>query len=354
LASGCSPLKRELSEYVRYGVINLDKPSNPSSHEVVAWIKRILQVEKTGHSGTLDPKVTGCLIVCINRATRLVKSQQSAGKEYVAVLRLHDPIESERKLARAIKKLTGRIFQRPPLIAAVKRDLRIRTIYETKLVEFDQEQNLAVIWFDCEAGTYVRTLCVHLGLLLGVGGHMQELRRVRSGMLREDETMVTMHDVLDAKWTYDHTRDETYLRRVIMPLEYLLMPYKRVVVKDSSVNAICYGAKLMIPGLLRFANDIQINEEVVLVSTKGEAVAIGIAQMTTAVMADCDHGCVAKIKRVIMDRETYPRRWGLGPRALQKKQMIQSGQLDQYGRPNEQTPKEWTEQDPSAKKVKSS
>lgn len=64
----------------RSGFINLDKPANPSSHEVVAWIKRILRVEKTGHSGTLDPKVTGCLIVCIDRATRLVKSQQSAGE----------------------------------------------------------------------------------------------------------------------------------------------------------------------------------------------------------------------------------------------------------------------------------
>ncbi len=60
--------------------MNLDKPSNPSSHEVVSWIKKILRVEKTGHSGTLDPKVTGCLIVCIERATRLVKSQQSAGE----------------------------------------------------------------------------------------------------------------------------------------------------------------------------------------------------------------------------------------------------------------------------------
>lgn len=58
----------------------MDKPSNPSSHEVVAWLRRILRVEKTGHSGTLDPKVTGCLIVCIDRATRLVKSQQGAGK----------------------------------------------------------------------------------------------------------------------------------------------------------------------------------------------------------------------------------------------------------------------------------
>jgi len=64
---------------IRYGIINLDKPANPSSHEVVAWVRRILEVEKTGHSGTLDPKVTGCLIVCIDRATRLVKSQQSAG-----------------------------------------------------------------------------------------------------------------------------------------------------------------------------------------------------------------------------------------------------------------------------------
>ena len=72
-----------------YGCINLDKPANPSSHEVVAWIRRILRVEKTGHSGTLDPKVTGCLIVCVDRATRLVKSQQSAGKEYVAIARLH-------------------------------------------------------------------------------------------------------------------------------------------------------------------------------------------------------------------------------------------------------------------------
>ena len=83
---GHSPLKRPIQEHVRYGVINLDKPSNPSSHEVVAWIRKILRVEKTGHSGTLDPKVSGCLIVCIDRATRLVKSQQSAGKFFFSFL----------------------------------------------------------------------------------------------------------------------------------------------------------------------------------------------------------------------------------------------------------------------------
>ncbi|KAL5217607.1 hypothetical protein ABZP36_018291 [Zizania latifolia] len=341
LPAGHSPLKRPIAEYLRYGVINLDKPSNPSSHEVVAWIKRLLRVEKTGHSGTLDPKVTGNLIVCVDRATRLVKSQQGAGKEYVCVARFHAAVPDTSRVARALEALTGAVFQRPPLISAVKRQLRVRTIYESKLLEHDPERHLAVFWISCEAGTYVRTLCVHLGLLLGVGAHMQELRRVRSGILGESDNMVTMHDVMDARWAMDNYNDETYLRRVVMPLEVLLTSYKRLVVKDSAVNAICYGAKFMIPGLLRFENDIEVGEEVVLMTTKGEAIAIGIAEMTTAVMATCDHGAVAKIKRVVMDRDTYPRKWGLGPVALKKKKMVAEGFLDKHGKPNEKTPAEW-------------
>lgn len=341
LPSGYSPLKRPLAEYIRYGIINLDKPANPSSHEVVAWIKRILRVEKTGHSGTLDPKVTGNLIVCIDRATRLVKSQQGAGKEYVCIARLHSAVPDVSKVARALETLTGAVFQRPPLISAVKRQLRIRTIYESKLLEYDADKHLIVFWISCEAGTYVRTLCVHLGLLLGVGGHMQELRRVRSGIMGEKDNMVTMHDVMDAQWLHDNFRDEMYLRRVIMPLEVLLTSYKRLVVKDSAVNAICYGAKLMIPGLLRFENEIENGEEVVLMTTKGEAIALGIAEMTTAVMATCDHGVVAKIKRVVMDRDTYPRKWGLGPRASMKKKMVAEGLLSKHGKPNDNTPAEW-------------
>jgi H/ACA ribonucleoprotein complex subunit 4 len=211
------------------------------------------RVEKTGHSGTLDPKVTGCLIVCIDRATRLVKSQQGAGKEYVCVIRFHDKVEGgEPAFLRALETLTGALFQRPPLISAVKRVLRVRTIYEAKLLEFDNDRHLGVFWVSCEAGTYIRTLCVHLGLLLGVGAHMQELRRVRSGAMSENDDIVTLHDVLDAQWMNDNARDESYLRSVIRPLESLLTTYKRIVVKDSAVNAVCYGAKLMIPGLLRY------------------------------------------------------------------------------------------------------
>jgi len=272
----------------------------------------------------------------------LVKAQQSAGKEYVGVVRLHAAVDL-RELKRAVETLRGALFQRPPLISAVKRELRIRTIYESSLLEFDEERHLGIFHIKCEAGTYVRTLCVHLGLMTGVGGHMQELRRNKSGVLGESDNMVTMHDLMDAMHVYDTAKDETYLRRIIMPLEVLLTNYKRIVLKDSAVNAICYGAKLMIPGLLRFADDIDINQEVVLMTTKGEAIAVGIAQMTTSVMATVDHGVVAKIKRVIMERDVYPRRWGLGPMAQKKKALIKDGKLDKHGKPNENTPKDFSE-----------
>ena len=127
---------------------------------------------------------------------------------------------------------------------------------------------------------------------------------------------------------YDNNKDESYLRRVIRPLESLLTTYKRIVVKDSAVNAVCYGARLMIPGLLRYEAGIEVDEEVVLMTTKGEAIALGIAQMSTVELTTCDHGVVAKIKRCIMERDTYPRRWGLGPVSLEKKKMIKDGQLD--------------------------
>lgn len=319
----------------------MDKPSNPSSHEVVAWVKRILKVDKTGHSGTLDPKVTGCLITCLNNSTRLVKAQQSAGKEYVAVVKLHGKLDKVKRLEKALDTLTGPCFQRPPLISAVKKELRVRTIYEAKLIEYDDKRDMGIFWISCEAGTYVRTMCVHIGYLLGMGAHMQELRRVRSGALKEDKSMVTMHDVKDAQWYFEQYGKEEYLRRVIMPLEILLTNYPRIVVKDTSVNAICYGAQLMLPGVLRYESNIEVGTECVMITTKGEAIGLAIAQMSASTMATCDHGIVARTKRVIMDRDTYDKKWKLGPYSSKKEELKKEGKLDKYGRIVDTTPNAW-------------
>jgi len=256
-------------------------------------------------------------------------------------VRFHDDIKNESTILKGLDMLKGAVFQMPPLNSAVKRELRIRTLYDMKLLDYNHESKLAVFWVKCEAGTYVRTICVHLGYMLKVGAHMEELRRNRSGIMSENEHLYTMHDVLDAQYRYTHSKDESYLRTVIQPTEILLLNYARIVVKDSSINAVCYGAKLLIPGILRYSSNINTGDTVVLISTKGEAIAVSIAQMTSSEIYSADHGIVAKTKRVIMDRDTYPVRWKLGPRASRKKHLMSIGLLDKKGKPVPETPTDW-------------
>merc|ERR1712151_865724 len=87
--------------------------------------------------------------------------------------------------------------------------------------------------------------------------------------------------------------------------------------------------------------NIEVGAEIVMMTTKGEAIATGIAQMTTAVISSVDHGVVAVIKRVIMERDTYNMRWGFGPRSSDKKKLILAGKLTEKGKPNEKTPRDW-------------
>lgn len=150
-----------------------------------------------------------------------------------------------------------------------------------------------------------------------------------------------MHDVKDAQWHYEQFNNEAYLRRVIMPVEIILIGYPRIVVKDTSINAICYGAQLMIPGVLRYESGIEVGSQVVLMSTKGEAIAIAIAAMTTSTIATCDHGVVARTKRVIMDRDVYDKKWKLGPFSKKKTELKEQGKLDKYGRLTDSTPEAW-------------
>lgn len=304
---GTLPQNRPIDEYLKYGVVTVDKPSNPSSHEVVTWVKNILECEKTGHSGTLDPKVTGVLGICLNRATRLTKSQQNAGKTYVCCVEFNGETTLDR-FTKAAKALTGHLYQRPPLMCAVKRDLRLRWIYEIKLIEFEPKRALFEV--RCEAGTYIRTLCTHIGLYIGCGAVMADLRRIQSGFTHESEC-VTLHDVQDAYHVYKTTKEEKYLRKVIKPLETILVHYPRIMIKDTAVNAICYGGQLTARGVLKYDSNIDTNTLVVLMTAKGEAVALAQPLFASCQLADIESGFITKTKRVIMEKDLYPKCWGI-------------------------------------------
>lgn len=155
---GKYPDKRSVEDLINYGIVNIDKPKGPTSHQVSDFVQKILKINKAGHSGTLDPAVTGVLPIALARATRIVQTLLKAGKEYIAIMHLHKKIK-EKKLKKICKKFVGKIKQKPPLKSAVKRQLRAREVYYLDLLEIDGQDVL--IRVGCEAGTYIRKLCLH-------------------------------------------------------------------------------------------------------------------------------------------------------------------------------------------------
>jgi H/ACA ribonucleoprotein complex subunit 4 len=308
---GAPPDQRSLEAHLRLSAINLDKPSGPTSHEVVAWVKRILDVEKAGHSGTLDPKVSGILPVLLGDATRVMDTLLLAGKEYICLMRVHKPLPKKRILE-VCEQFVGPILQKPPLKSSVVKQLRTREIYYLEVLEIEEEQVLMRV--GCEAGTYMRKLCYDMGLALGTGANMEELRRSRAGPFSEDESLVTLHQLKDAYELWRESGDEGELRRIIKPVEFALRHLPRLVIADNAVDAVCHGAPLAAPGLVSLQTEISKGEVVALFTLKGEAVAIAIAELRSAEMLEAKAGVVARTERVIMEPGTYPRAWKLAER----------------------------------------
>ena len=305
-AFGQPPSQRDVQEHLRLGVINLDKPAGPTSHQVVAWVKKALHVGKAGHGGTLDPQVTGVLPVAVLEATRVVRTLLEAPKEYVCIVEVHKEVKPER-LREVLLEFQGPIYQVPPLKSAVKRELRVRTVYRTEVME--ATGRLALFRVSCEAGTYIRKLCHDVGVVLGPGGHMRDLRRSRTGPFPE-ETAVTLHDVKDAYDEWQETKDESWLREVIRPVEELVAHLPRVLVRDSAVDAVCHGADLALPGVLEVEKSLVEGDLAAVFTLKGELVAVGRAKMPAQAAVERDGGILLKTERVVMRPGTYPRKWG--------------------------------------------
>lgn len=303
---GKDPFSRTIPELLEKGVINIDKPSGPTSHEVVAWVKDILNIKRAGHSGTLDPHVTGVLPTMTGDATRLVRTLLLSGKEYVCVMRLHKDLPEIRVRA-VMSEFEGVIYQRPPLVSAVKRQVRKRTIYYMEFLEMEGRDVLFRV--GCEAGTYIRKLCHDMGEATGAGAHMYELRRTKSGPFTEDATLVNLHMLKDAYTIYTETGDETLMRKCIYPMEMGLRHLPSIIIKDSAVDALANGAHLHVQGISKVSTGIKPKDMVAVYTHMGEAVSLGYAVMSTEEMMAASEGEAVDTLRVVMRPGVYPSVW---------------------------------------------
>lgn len=303
---GNFPDERPLEDHIKRGIINLDKPSGPTSHEIDSWVKRILNVEKTGHGGTLDPKVTGVLPVGIDYATRVIQLLLGADKEYVCLMHLHEEIP-EGRIRDILKEFQGKIFQTPPIKSAVKREMRVRNIYYVDILELDGQDVLFKI--GCEGGTYIRKYCHDVGEALGIGAHMAELRRTKSGPFKEDETLITLQDLTDAYHIWKEEGDESLIRNCILPMELAVKHLPKIIIRDSAVDAVCHGADLASGGIVSLDDNINKGNTVAVMTLKGELVAAGESLKTSKEIYKANKGIIIDIKKVFMEPGTYPKMW---------------------------------------------
>jgi len=231
--------EKPIEELINFSIINLDKPSGPTSFMVDLTIRKILKTKKTSHAGTLDPKVTGVLPIMIGRACKLLGYFMGHDKTYVGIMRIHSDMDVE-KLKQEIKKFVGNIKQTPPVRSSVARKERERKVFSWDILEVDGRD----ILFECkvEAGTYIRKLISDLGEKIG-GAHMLELRRTRAGIF-DESSLINIYDLEKAVELWKEKGDETKLRKILIPAEIISEIFPIVDLNKASLKKLLTGKPL--------------------------------------------------------------------------------------------------------------
>ncbi len=228
-------------------------------------------------------------------------------KAYVCVMQLHGDVSPDNVRSVALE-FVGTIYQRPPVRSNVRRALRLRRVYSIDVLEVSGR--LVLMRIESDPGTYMRKLCWDMGLVLGTGAHMRELRRVRSGPFSEETNLVTLHRLSEATYRWKEEGKDDLLRQIILPAEVATCELPKIVLRDSAVESVVNGAYLAVPGVALYTNDIKKGSTVALFTLKGELVGLGLSEMDASEIGRSGHGVVARPTRIVMPRGVYPRTWG--------------------------------------------
>lgn len=298
---GCNPNDRKTDEIINYGIVNIDKPKGPTSHQVSDYVQKILHINKSGHSGTLDPAVTGVLPVALGRATKIVQALLTAGKEYVAIMHLHKEVDENILREIISRNFIGKIQQMPPLKSSVKRQLRTREVYYFDILEIDGKDVLFKV--GTEAGTYIRKLIHDIGQKLKTGAHMAELRRTKVASF-DESTLFTLHELTDAYYLWKEENNDKFIRKAIQPVENGAKHLPKIWIFDTTVESLCHGVDLKVPGISKVNGNISKESIVAIMTLKDELVALGTAKMGSNEMLG-EKGIAVQTDKVFMQPGVY-------------------------------------------------
>jgi H/ACA ribonucleoprotein complex subunit 4 len=305
------PFPATVQERTQHGAFLLvDKPRGPTSHQVAAWVRDLLGVERAGHAGTLDPHVSGLLWVGVGPALKLLPLLLDFPKRYVGVIELHGRVPAA-KLAAVLAEFQGPIFQTPPVRSAVRRERRIRTIYRLTLLEREGPHLLVDV--TAESGTYIRSLAVDLGEALGVGAHLAELRRTGTGPFKEEQA-TSLHALADDVSSARAGSPEALLRQ-LHPIEEIRREFPQVLLKPGAAAAVAHGAGVARGGIRSISRPFPEGARVILIAPDGAFLGVGEARVASERFSSTPHGWVIESRRVMVDSADYERLWDADRRA---------------------------------------
>jgi H/ACA ribonucleoprotein complex subunit 4 len=233
--------EKPIQELLNFSILNINKPADWTSFDVVNKIRGMFGLNKCGHFGTLDPQVTGVLPICLGKACRIQDFFMHREKVYIGKMQFHKEISQE-EVEKSMAKFIGKISQLPPRKSSVKRVVRKREIIEFKMVKFDQKKKIAEFYAHVEAGTYIRKLISDLGEILGIGAQMIELKRVKAGLFSDtDKEFIDMAELELALNLYKEGHEEE-LRRILIPAEIITKILPVIEVKPEFADKLLHGS----------------------------------------------------------------------------------------------------------------
>lgn len=298
------------------GIINVLKPTGMTSHDVVSFIRRTLNIKKVGHTGTLDPNAAGVLPICIGKATKVSQFLLYKDKKYRGELTLGTATDtqdkygkiiaetkvnvSENEIREAFSKFKGEILQIPPMFSAIKykgkklyelaregktieREPRKVTIYNLDIIQI--RDNRILFDVECSRGTYVRTLCNDIGESLNTFGHM-------SMLVRTTVDRFTIYDSFTLDEIKKYSEDEN-INLILKPIDFVLTKYKKLILDDEYFKILENGGKISLSNNLPSFESTIIESDKLRVYCKEQFIGIGI-------ISNCNGDKCLKMEKVFL------------------------------------------------------
>ena len=280
-------------------IVNILKPTGMTSHDVVSRVRKILNIKKVGHTGTLDPDASGVLPICIGKATKVSELILNKDKGYICELtlgittdtydssgeileRCEDFNVSLEELEKAFDSQRGEIKQLPPMYSALKIngkrmcdlvrsgrsdeiELKYRDVNIKKLEILSYKDNKVMFYVKCSKGTYVRSICYDVGQALGCGGHMSFLLRTESGKFNLDNS-ITLEEL-------EIFKENETLDNYLYDIDYVLSNLGLIDINPLAVKSFVNGAIVYPKGFIK--KEFKASDKLVRVYTKGEFLGVG-------------------------------------------------------------------------------